>query len=108
MSRLSRWLRRSAIPLAVLVAVVGAIVAALPRAGSISEAIGQAVRTGNGQPVDLARLTPFTWSELQVFQPYTPRRQVCAAAGLSRERCAELVAERGGDGILLLVFRNGS
>lgn len=74
----------------------------------VSSAIGAAVREGKVHKLRLASITNFEWDRLYLFDPYTPRNDVCKALHVQEKDCERVVPfESTDDGIMTMAFVSG-
>jgi hypothetical protein len=74
--------------------------------GPVGKAIRHEVREQKQKEIDLARVVPFQWDELFLFQPYTPRSEICKDLGLYEAECLLVVkSESTDDGEMFMAFR---
>jgi len=84
-------------------------VAGCSDAGSVSKSIGEVVRGQKLQELRLASVTHFQWDKVYLFQPYTPRPEVCKGLGVQANDCERVVPHASiDDGVMSLAFRSGS
>lgn len=75
----------------------------------VSSAIGAAVREGKVQELRLASITDFEWDKLYLFDPYTPRADVCNVLQVQAKYCERVVPfESTDDGIMTMAFVSGT
>jgi hypothetical protein len=59
----------------------------------------------NSKTVDLSTFTlKFPWDRMYIFQPYSPKDEICAKLGLNAERCGAADVRDVDEGEFLLVF----
>ncbi|SFD21415.1 hypothetical protein [Massilia yuzhufengensis] len=89
-------------------AVAAAIIlvgSACSRGSGISPAIRELVRESKTGTMQLADATPFTWDQVYLFDPYTPRSEVCRALRIQADECVRLVPfESTDDGEMSIAF----
>ena len=59
--------------------------------GMISQRIGDIVRDPAATEVDMRKLTSFGWDRFVLFEPGTPREQICDFIGAKRPHCGRIV-----------------
>ncbi len=76
------------------------------KSGPVGWALKREIRDRGASRVDLSKLTDFTWDQLFLFAPYTPKMDVCAVLALAAPDCDRLVkGESMDDGEMALAFR---
>ena len=74
--------------------------------GPVGWALKRELRDRHSQRVALSDVTRFSWDEVFLFSPYSPRSEVCAALAIPDAQCQSLIPEESrDDGGMLLVFR---
>ncbi len=74
--------------------------------GPVGKALRHEVREKKQKEIDLVKVVPFQWDELFLFEPYTPRNEVCKDLGLNGAECLLVVtSESTDDGEMFMVFR---
>ena len=77
------------------------------KSGPVGWEIKRQLRNRGVRTVSLAQVTPFVWSELFLFNPYSSRDSVCKTLGIELAQCSKVVtSEFVDEGVVLLVFRN--
>lgn len=75
----------------------------------VSSAIGAAIRQNAAQELRLAAITNFEWDKLYLFDPYTPRGDVCNALQVQAKYCERVVPfESTDDGMMTIAFVSGT
>jgi hypothetical protein len=76
------------------------------KSGPVSWSLKQEVRDRGASRVVLSQLTNFGWDQLFLFEPYTPKTEVCATLAIAASECdREVQASSTDDGEMLLAFR---
>jgi hypothetical protein len=74
--------------------------------GPVGKALRNEVRERKQREIDLVSMVPFKWDELFLFEPYSPRSEVCKELRLKESECSSIVkSESTDDGQMLLVFK---
>jgi hypothetical protein len=95
------------VPLIALIALVAT--ACSSPDDRVSRAIGNALRDQNAQEVRIAALTDFEWDKLYLFDPYTPRSEICKVLGVQVKNCESVVPfESENDGVMSIAFLSGT
>jgi hypothetical protein len=75
----------------------------------VSSAIGAAVRENSAQELRLVAITDFDWDKLYLFDPYTPRSDVCNILQVQAKYCERVVPfESTDDGTMTMAFVSGT
>lgn len=75
--------------------------------GRIGKAIRHEVREKKEKEIDLAKVLPFEWDELFLYEPYTSRLTICKDLELKGAYCMLVVrSESEDDGEMFLVLRH--
>lgn len=89
---------------ALVLAGLGYLMLRPPAVGPVSQAIARAVQINKVATIDLSALTPFDWTHLDLFGPYTGRPQICARLELGPDDCRLVAPESVDEGQFLLAF----
>lgn len=91
-----------------LALILGGCSEATNGTGSISQRIGEVVRTPGTKEVDLGKLTSFGWDRFYTLKPGTTREEVCRLVNAKRNVCGRIVRiERAPDDHMFLIFALG-
>jgi hypothetical protein len=75
--------------------------------GMVGKAIRHEVRVLEKHDFTLSEITDFTWDQLYLFEPYTPRNSVCKQLTIPENQCEDKIPEHSmDDGEMYIVFRN--
>lgn len=72
--------------------------------GTVSKEIHHALRAENAKSIDLAALTPFKWTQMNIYGPYQHRMEICRVEQMFWLDCRK-VPNWVEEGSFLLVFR---
>ncbi|MBP6902426.1 MAG: hypothetical protein KBC73_20220 [Burkholderiaceae bacterium] len=76
--------------------------------GSISQRLGERLRTPGTQEVDLGQLTSFGWDRFYVFRPGSTRTEVCRFIAAPRTACGRIIrVEQAPEGHVFMIFGLG-
>ena len=75
--------------------------------GPVGKALVKELRIRHKSEVDLKQIVGFSWDELYLYGPYTPREEVCKQFSISTEDCPTVIPfDTMDDGIMTMVFRD--
>ena len=95
------------VPLVAMIALVA--VACSSPDDQVSSTIGVALREQNAKEVRMTAVTDFEWDKLYLFDPYTPRSEICNVLGVQVKNCERVVPfESTDDGVMSMAFLSGT
>lgn len=98
--------RRPAVVLMLAAAMVGGV--ACSNHSEVSNSIRGLLFTKKKKTIRLAEVTKFTWDEAYMFNPYTPRSEVCKKLHIQQSDCERRVPfESKSDGEMSIAFLVG-
>lgn len=73
--------------------------------GPVTQALGAELENARIKTVDFSKLAAFPYTEMQVFEPFTNRNDICRAVDLTGWDCLRKVPFQVEEGHYFLVFR---